>query len=180
MLKEQHRKYNVDCNSTSKSCQKSLGVVFRVSPNELPFSSVTSWQAAYDFPPAGQSHLIKSEFYKAFGSGFDIPCIGSKRDPTEYARKKNPTLLRFPQRHSQYRSILCNAAGMIPSPKLALSANEVLEKSTLSAESRWSHLISWVRWRLARALAVLNMVSWDWRSPATNAPWQITDVLAII
>lgn len=87
-----------------KSCQehglspihlRSLGPVLRISPNELAFSSVTSWQAIYGFPPAGQSHVIKSEFYEVFGAGFDVPCIGSERNPTEHARKKKSLAAAF-------------------------------------------------------------------------------------
>lgn len=62
--------------------------MFRVSPNELSFASVDSWQAIYGFPPSGQNHLIKSEFYDIFGAGFQVPCIGSERSPSEHSRKK--------------------------------------------------------------------------------------------
>lgn len=88
----------------TKSCQdhglsltrlRPLGPVLRISPNELAFSSVTSWQAIYGFPPAGQSHVIKSEFYEVFGGGFDVPCIGSERNPTEHARKKKSLAAAF-------------------------------------------------------------------------------------
>lgn len=125
-------------------------------------------QAIYDLPPVGQPHLIKSEFYETLRAGFDISWIESKRNPAEHAQEKSPSSLRPPQKHSQFRKILCKAAGMTSFPKLALSASDICEKSALSAGSRWSRLVSWVRWRLTRALTVLKMVSWDWRSLATN------------
>jgi hypothetical protein len=71
------------------------GPIVRVSPNELAFASVTAWQAIYGVPPAGQSHLIKSEFYDIFGGGFEVPCIGSERDPAEHARKKKSLAAAF-------------------------------------------------------------------------------------
>lgn len=80
VMQEQHRKY---------------GAVFRVSPNELAFASVTSWQAVYGVPPTGQSQLIKSEFYDIFGAGFEVPCVGSERNPAEHARKKKSLAAAF-------------------------------------------------------------------------------------
>lgn len=66
-----------------------------MSPNELAFASVTSWQAIYGFPPAGQSQFTKSEFYDIFGGGFEVPCIGSERNPAEHARKKKSLAASF-------------------------------------------------------------------------------------
>ncbi|KAI0454857.1 cytochrome protein [Xylaria acuta] len=67
---------------------KKYGPVFRVSPNELSFASVDSWKTIYGFPPPGQPHLVKSEFYDIYGAGFKTGCIGSERDPQQHASKK--------------------------------------------------------------------------------------------
>ncbi|KAI0538755.1 cytochrome protein [Xylaria digitata] len=67
---------------------KKYGSVFRVSPNELSFASVESWKTIYGFPPPGQPHLVKGEFYDIFGAGFKTGCIGSERDPQQHALKK--------------------------------------------------------------------------------------------
>lgn len=64
------------------------GYVFRVSPNELSFSSVDSWEQIYGLRAPGQAHAIKSNFYDAYGSGFNTSCIGSERDPTKHAQMK--------------------------------------------------------------------------------------------
>ncbi|KAI0195407.1 benzoate 4-monooxygenase cytochrome P450 [Xylaria flabelliformis] len=62
------------------------GSVFRVSPNELSFSS-----------------LVKSEFYDTFGGGFKEPCIGSERRPAVHAQKKKYLAAAFSSQalHSQ-------------------------------------------------------------------------------
>ncbi|KAI8623346.1 cytochrome P450 monooxygenase [Xylariaceae sp. FL1651] len=67
---------------------KKYGSVFRVSPNELSFASVESWKAIYGYPPPGQGHIVKSEFYDIYGAGFKTGCIGSERDPQKHALKK--------------------------------------------------------------------------------------------
>ncbi|KAG8627960.1 hypothetical protein KVT40_003833 [Elsinoe batatas] len=72
-IEEEHRKH---------------GPVFRVSPNELSFASVTSWKAIYGHPPTGQSPCLKSEFYDVFAAGYDSKCIGSERDPDRHAEMK--------------------------------------------------------------------------------------------
>ncbi|KAI0547224.1 cytochrome protein [Xylaria curta] len=79
------------------------GSVFRVSPNELSFSSVSSWKAIYGPPSANQPQLVKSEFYDTFGGGFKEPCIGSERRPAVHARKKRYLAAAFSSQalHSQ-------------------------------------------------------------------------------
>ena len=72
-----------------------IGPVFRVSPNELSFASVDSWKTIYGFPPPGQPHLIKGEFYDIYGAGFKTGCIGSERDPQQHALKKKNLLAAF-------------------------------------------------------------------------------------
>ncbi|KAI4861117.1 putative cytochrome P450 [Hypoxylon rubiginosum] len=74
------------------------GDVFRVSPNELSFASGQSYRDIYGFPPAGQPHYIKSDFYDVFGSGFKTGCIGSERDPKVHASKKKNLLAAFSPR----------------------------------------------------------------------------------
>ncbi|KAL8641831.1 MAG: hypothetical protein Q9226_008579 [Calogaya cf. arnoldii] len=63
------------------------GVVFRVSPNELSFSSVNSWKDVYG-PWPDQTPFSKSDFYDIFGAGFKSGCIGSERDPIRHSRMK--------------------------------------------------------------------------------------------
>jgi cytochrome P450 len=77
--------------------------VFRVSPNELSFASVSSWKAIYGFPSAGQPHLVKSEFYDTFGGGFNEACVGSERRPVAHAQKKKYLAAAFSSQalHSQ-------------------------------------------------------------------------------
>ncbi|KAK3321248.1 putative cytochrome P450 [Cercophora scortea] len=83
IFKKQHEKY---------------GTVFRVSPNELSFSSLQSYKDIYGFPANGRKHFdvpIKSDFYAVFGSGFKTGCVGSERDPQEHARKRKSLLPAF-------------------------------------------------------------------------------------
>ncbi|KAL5435507.1 Cytochrome P450 monooxygenase orf9 [Paraphaeosphaeria minitans] len=71
---------------------KRYGPVFRVAPNELSFSSVSSWKAIYGHQPPGKQPHIKSEFYNMYGSGYKSLCVGSERDPTRHvAMKRNLT-----------------------------------------------------------------------------------------
>ncbi|KAI4100701.1 MAG: hypothetical protein LQ339_005378 [Xanthoria mediterranea] len=63
------------------------GVVFRVSPNELSFSSVRSWKDVYG-PRPDQACFPKSDFYDIFGAGFKSGCIGSERDPVRHSQMK--------------------------------------------------------------------------------------------
>ena len=64
--------------------------MFRVSPNELSFASVESWQAIYGHPTGERKTHVKSEFYEIFGSGYETLCIGSERDPKKHsAMRKN-------------------------------------------------------------------------------------------
>ncbi|KAI1858902.1 uncharacterized protein JN550_012361 [Neoarthrinium moseri] len=67
---------------------KRHGSVIRVSPNELSFSSVQSWQDIYGHATGGKQVMIKSEFYDMYGSGFDTLCIGSERDPQKHSQGK--------------------------------------------------------------------------------------------
>ena len=64
------------------------GPIMRVSPNEMSFSSPSSWKAIYGHPPAGQRTLIKSKFYDLYGSGFERRCVGSERDPQIHKRMR--------------------------------------------------------------------------------------------
>ena len=64
------------------------GNVFRVSPNELSFSSVSSWKAIYGHRPTGQPTLVKSKFYEIYGAGYNSLCIGSERNPNKHAQMK--------------------------------------------------------------------------------------------
>ncbi|KAK8107114.1 uncharacterized protein PG998_009127, partial [Apiospora kogelbergensis] len=80
VIQKQHRRY---------------GPVFRVSPNELSFASVSSWKAIYGYPPSGQGQLIKGEFYDIYGAGFKTGCIGSERNPAEHSRKKKGLTAAF-------------------------------------------------------------------------------------
>lgn len=72
-IEQQHRRY---------------GHVFRVSPNELSFSSVQSWTDIYNPPPSRNATCIKADFYDIYGSGFDVRCIGSERDPARHSDMK--------------------------------------------------------------------------------------------
>jgi cytochrome P450 len=65
-----------------------LGSVFRVSPNELSFSSVASWKAIYGHKPERQSNFTKSAFYEVYGSGFGSKCVGSERNPEKHEQMK--------------------------------------------------------------------------------------------
>lgn len=69
-------------------CLHIQGPVFRVSPNELSFASVSSWKGIYGYPPPTQQTLIKSKFYEIYGSGFSSLCIGSERDPKKHSQMK--------------------------------------------------------------------------------------------
>ena len=80
------------------------------------------------------------------------PVLGQRGIPPSTPERKSLWPLCSPQKLSQPKSILCSAVGMISSPRSALSASEARKESTSSAGSRWSHLISWVRWRLGRVL----------------------------
>ncbi|KAL8865101.1 MAG: hypothetical protein Q9174_007069, partial [Haloplaca sp. 1 TL-2023] len=64
------------------------GPVFRVSPNELSFATVTSWKAIYGHSIAGKPTAVKSKFYEMYGAGFNSWCIGSERDPKVHGRMK--------------------------------------------------------------------------------------------
>lgn len=64
------------------------GSVFRVSPNELSFASVSSWKAIYGHAIAGKPTAVKSKFYEMYGAGFNSWCIGSERDPKVHGRMK--------------------------------------------------------------------------------------------
>ena len=64
-----------------------LGTVFRVSPNELSFSSVASWKDIYGYKAEaeGKETHIKSDFYRMYGSGYDRLCVGSEQDPRKHS-----------------------------------------------------------------------------------------------
>jgi hypothetical protein len=81
--------------------------------------------------------------------------------PLSMLGRRSPSPLPFQPRPSQPKSTLCSVVGMTSFPKSDLSASEDLTESTLSVGSRWSRLISWVRWRLERVLAVWKMVGSD-------------------
>lgn len=71
--------------------------MFRVSPNELSFSSVASWKDIYGHSP-GRQTLIRSEFYDMFGAGFSKLCISSERDPKKHAAVKRSLTNAFSTR----------------------------------------------------------------------------------
>jgi cytochrome P450 len=72
-----------------------VGPVFRVSPNELSFASVTSWKEIYGHQPADKQALNKSEFYDMYGAGFKSLCIGSERVPQRHRRMKTSLSAAF-------------------------------------------------------------------------------------
>jgi hypothetical protein len=82
------------------------GPVFRISPNELSFASVSSWKAIYGYPPPGQAQLIKGEFYDIYGAGFKTGCIGSERDPVNHARKKKDLTAAFSSKSLQQQEVI--------------------------------------------------------------------------
>lgn len=110
-FEQQHRKYGKPAHHSGDTPRASFklgdtyladirflklkGSVFRVSPNEVSFASVDSWRSIYGYPPQGQAHLIKSEFYDIFGAAFDEACIGSERDPHKHAQKKRTLAAAF-------------------------------------------------------------------------------------
>lgn len=59
-----------------------------MSPNELSFASLESYNDIYGFPKAGRAQFIKSDFYDIYGSAYKTGCIGSERDPVLHAQKK--------------------------------------------------------------------------------------------
>ena len=63
------------------------GTVFRVSPNELSFSSVASWKDIYGYKAEteGKKTHTKSDFYRMYGSGYDRLCVGSEQDPRKHS-----------------------------------------------------------------------------------------------
>ena len=66
------------------------GTVFRVSPDELSFASITSWTDIYGHKSEaeGKETHIKSDFYKMYGSGYNKLCIGSEEDPKKHSIMK--------------------------------------------------------------------------------------------
>lgn len=114
---------------------------------------------------------------KSLGPGLKSLALGQRGILPSTLKRRSPSPLRSLPKLSQPRSTLCNAAGMTSSPKSALSASEAREESTLSAGSRWSRLISWVRWRLGRVLTVLKMVGscTRCREPNHACLWNPTD-----
>lgn len=75
------------------------GSVFRVSPNELSFASVTSWKAIYGYPiPASKSTLVKSRFYEMYGAGFRSLCVGSERNPAKHGSMRKMLSAPFSSR----------------------------------------------------------------------------------
>lgn len=66
-----------------------------MSPNELSFASLESYDDIYGFPKADRSHFIKSDFYDIYGSAYKTGCIGSERDPKVHAQKKRNLVPAF-------------------------------------------------------------------------------------
>jgi len=64
-----------------------VGGVFRVSPDELSFSSIAARKAIYTHRKSGSAQVPKSEFYDVLNSGFDVASLGTERDP-HLANKK--------------------------------------------------------------------------------------------
>ncbi len=82
-------------HAVTNSSHRIPGPVFRVSPNELSFGSVSSWKTIYGHAGAGNPTLVKSEFYEMYGAGFDTLCIGSERDPKTHSRMKRSLSAAF-------------------------------------------------------------------------------------
>ncbi|KAI0407176.1 cytochrome P450 [Xylaria palmicola] len=59
------------------------GPVVRVAPNEVSFSSPSSWEDIYGFRP-GHKTFIKSPFYDGGSFADQVHSIVSERDPTEH------------------------------------------------------------------------------------------------
>lgn len=74
---------------------KIYGPIVRVGPDELSFSSITSWKAIYGPKSSVDQTLVKSEFYDMYGSGFRSPCIGSVRDPIKHRQMKSQLSAAF-------------------------------------------------------------------------------------
>jgi hypothetical protein len=89
------------------------GSVFRVSPNELSFASVSSWKDIYGHPTGGRPTMVKSEFYDLYGAGFKSLCVGSERDP---------------HRHGQMRKSLSSAFSTKSLSEQEHIVNQVVDK----------------------------------------------------
>ncbi|KAK3946263.1 putative cytochrome P450 [Diplogelasinospora grovesii] len=92
---------------------KKHGSVFRVSPNELSFASVSSWKDIYGHPTGGRPTMVKSEFYDLYGAGFKSLCVGSERDP---------------HRHGQMRKSLSSAFSTKSLSEQEHIVNQVVDK----------------------------------------------------
>ncbi|RYP13362.1 hypothetical protein DL765_006903 [Monosporascus sp. GIB2] len=77
---------------------RKYGAVVRVSPKELSFASVESYEDIYGLPRAGRQHFVKSDFYDIYGSAYKTGCIGSERDPGTHAQKKRNLAAAFTAR----------------------------------------------------------------------------------
>lgn len=63
------------------------GPVVRTSPNELSFSSASSWRDIYGFRP-GHRPFVKSEFYDGGSFADQAHSIVSERDPLEHGKMR--------------------------------------------------------------------------------------------
>lgn len=63
------------------------GPVVRVAPNEVSFSSPSSWEDIYGFRP-GHKTFIKSDFYDGGSFADQVHSIVSERDPVEHGRSE--------------------------------------------------------------------------------------------
>jgi len=83
--------------------------VFRVSPNELSFASVSSWKAIYGHPVGGKETLVKGAFYEIYGSGFNSLCIGSERDPKKHGGMRKSLSAAFSSKALMEQEHIVNA-----------------------------------------------------------------------
>ncbi|RYP61516.1 hypothetical protein DL770_009770 [Monosporascus sp. CRB-9-2] len=65
------------------------GDVFRVSPNELSFCTVSAYKTIYATRTSAELKIPKDKFYDMFGAGFSEPCISCEKDPTRAGAKRS-------------------------------------------------------------------------------------------
>ncbi|RYO91162.1 hypothetical protein DL766_000128 [Monosporascus sp. MC13-8B] len=65
------------------------GDVFRVSPNELSFCTVSAYKTIYATRTSAELKIPKDKFYDMFGAGFSEPYISREKDPTRAGAKRS-------------------------------------------------------------------------------------------
>ncbi|KAI0483447.1 cytochrome P450 [Xylaria cf. heliscus] len=65
------------------------GDVFRVSPNELSFCTVSAYKTIYGTRTSAELKVPKAAFYDMFGAGFSEPCISCEKDPSTAGAKRS-------------------------------------------------------------------------------------------